>query len=84
MGQTYHVKGVVAIAHDWRALVQLLAKVKCKRTDGAVVAWKLALGTRAVELDATNTADFIFGHVPSPRRYCVPGNNFDLHSVVVG
>lgn len=48
-------------------------------TESAVIARELASGTSAIELNAANTTDFIFGHVPSPSGDSVPGLDSDLH-----
>jgi hypothetical protein len=44
-----------------------------------VVSRKLAGRAGPVKLDATDTADFIFGHVPAPSGDSVPFFDSDLH-----
>lgn len=43
-----------------------------QRTQGTIVTGKLAGGTGAVELDATDAADIVVGHVPAPGSDGVP------------
>ena len=48
-------------------------------TQGAVVTRIFACRTCPVELNATDSADFVFGHIPSPRSDAVPFFDLDLH-----
>ena len=48
-------------------------------TQRTVVAGELARGTGTVELDPTDPADLIIGHVPSPSSHRTPFLDGDLH-----
>lgn len=50
-------------------------------TQSAIVAREFAGWTGTIELDAADTADFIFRHVPAPGGDGVPGLDGDLHGV---
>ena len=50
-------------------------------TDRTVIAGKFALWTCAIELHATDTAEVVVRHVPSPRGDGVVGCDFDLHDM---
>lgn len=60
-----HVEGVLAFANH----------------DGALVAWKLALGAGCVELVAADTTLVVgtFWQIPLPVGDCLVGLDFDLH-----
>lgn len=51
----------------------------CKHTQCAIVARIFARGTCAVKLHATDTANIVFRHIPSPCRHSVPLLDRDLH-----
>lgn len=51
-------------------------------TEGAVIAGKFAGRTGAIELNTTDTADFIFRDIPVPSSDGIPFFNGDLHGVV--
>lgn len=53
-----------------------------RHTDGAIVAGEFALGACAVELNTTDAAHIVFGHVPPPRGHGVVRDNVDLHLLV--
>lgn len=53
-------------------------------TQSTVVAGVFAGGAGAVELDATDAADVVFGHVPAPGGDGVPGFDGDFHGCVWG
>lgn len=51
-------------------------------TQSTIVPGILASRTGAVELDPTDAAHLVFGHVPSPRRDGVPLLDSDFHGGV--
>lgn len=48
-------------------------------TQGAFISGIFARGASPIELDTTDTADFVFWHIPSPRCHRVPLLDRDLH-----
>lgn len=48
-------------------------------TQRTVITGVFTRGTCAVELDATDAADVVFGHVPAPGGDCVPFVYCDFH-----
>ena len=51
-------------------------------TEAAVVAGILARRTGPVEVDLADTADIVFGEIPSPRRDGVPLLDLDFHGAL--
>jgi hypothetical protein len=50
-------------------------------TESTVIAWELAGRTSSIELNATDTADFILWHVPAPGGDGVPRLDGNFHDV---
>lgn len=48
-------------------------------TESTIIARIFARRTSSIELNATNTTDFIFRHIPPPGSDCVPLFDSDLH-----
>lgn len=46
---------------------------------GTVISGIFTRRTSSVELDTTDSADVVLGHIPAPRRYRVPLLDRDLH-----
>jgi hypothetical protein len=70
---------VATFAKHYNQLVHRTVVGTRRLTERAVIARKFAGWTGAIELNATDTADFIFGHIPVPGRDGVPFFQRNLH-----
>jgi hypothetical protein len=78
--EAMHMEAMATLSnHCRRQVFARPAESRGGLTESAVIAREFASRTSAIELNTTNTTNFIVGHIPPPSGDGVPGLDDDLH-----